>query len=169
MTVVVVPPAVNDRAWREFPGDPGYLVSETGDVKGPRGWVLSPEMINGGYLRVRIRQRHILVHRMVVETFIGAIPAGMEVNHKDGDKTNNRVGNLEVVTPRQNVRHSVDVLRTSRAPGVQNANAKLADPDVVEMRRRRREGESISSIAARFDIDYSHAWRIVTRRSWRHI
>jgi len=45
------------------------------------------------------------VHRLVVESFIGPIADGLEVNHKDLNKHNNNVSNLEIVTRRQNIIH----------------------------------------------------------------
>lgn len=42
------------------------------------------------------------LHRLVYETFIGSIPSGYEVNHKDEDKTNNSISNLELVSHKEN-------------------------------------------------------------------
>lgn len=47
------------------------------------------------------------VHRLVAEIFIGQIPEGYCVNHKDGNKKNNRLENLEIVTFSENIRHAV--------------------------------------------------------------
>jgi len=44
-------------------------------------------------------------HRLIVETFIGKIPKKMEVNHMDGDKHNNCLNNLEIVTRHENLIH----------------------------------------------------------------
>lgn len=50
------------------------------------------------------------VHRLVAMAFIGEIPQGMEINHKNGIKTDNRVENLEIVTHVENMHHARDVL-----------------------------------------------------------
>lgn len=149
--------------------DKRYKALADGTIIGVNGSPLKPETLKGGYQRVGIGGRHVLVHVAVAAAFIGPKPAGYEVNHKDGDKRNNAVTNLEYVTPRENVRHSIDVLRTERAPGEKNGNAKLTDAAVIEMRRLYADGVSTAAIAAQFDIHYSHVWRIVTGRSWRHI
>ena len=155
--------------WATYPDDPGYSVSDHGEVRGPRGWTLTGDLVKGGYHRVNIRGSHMLVHRIVARTFIGPIPDGLEVNHKDGNKSNNRADNLEFVTPSENVRHSIAVLKTERAPGEANGHAKLTDALIVEIRHAWDAGETRASIALRFGIDKSHAWRIGTRRAWRHV
>ena len=49
----------------------------------------------------------VRVHRLVAQCFIGDCPDGYEVNHKDGNKTNNSVHNLEYVTSKENSIHAV--------------------------------------------------------------
>ena len=62
--------------------------------------------------------------------FIGLIPEGMEVNHKNGIKTDNSIDNLEIVTPSENTLHAV-VLGLHVPPrGVITGNAKLNDSKV---------------------------------------
>lgn len=58
-----------------------------------------------GYFNVRLKGENRKVHKLVAAAFLGNTPAGMVVNHKDGDKTNNRVDNLEYVSRRDNVTH----------------------------------------------------------------
>lgn len=48
------------------------------------------------------------IHRLVAEVWIGPIPEGMTVNHKDLDKFNNDVENLEIVTYSENIRHAYE-------------------------------------------------------------
>ena len=55
-----------------------------------------------------------LVHRLVVAAFNGPIPADMHINHKDCDRANNRLENLEVVTPQENVTYSFEFGRRQR-------------------------------------------------------
>jgi hypothetical protein len=79
--------------------------NHTGELK-----ILKPRTHPSGYLYVglfkspkeRLWRR---VHRVVVEAYIGIIPDGLEVNHKDRNKHNNDVSNLEIVTRRQNIIH----------------------------------------------------------------
>lgn len=102
--------------------EPGYEVSDDGHVRslprmvpGPkpggmwpvRGRVLGEQSSKGGHLRVWIRNRPFLVHRLVLEAFIGPAPEGAEGCHNDGDPSNNRVENLRWDTRSHNAQDSV--------------------------------------------------------------
>lgn len=59
-----------------------------------------------GYRAITLGKKKYPVHRLVVETFIGHIPEDMEIDHIDRDPNNNRVGNLRIVTHRENMLNS---------------------------------------------------------------
>lgn len=120
-------------AWKDVDGYEGiYQVSNLGRIRtfrvkdGYVGFKLSdtPKLMslipNGnGYLYVTFvkdgkRSNHY-VHRTVAQAFIGKIPKGYVINHIDYDKTNNHVENLEIVTQKKNVQHSIDRMRKPRA------------------------------------------------------
>ena len=68
--------------------------------------ILKPCKISKGYLHVCLwkdgKYKNFFVHRLVYEAFNGAIPDGIQVNHIDEDKTNNRLENLNLMTCREN-------------------------------------------------------------------
>jgi len=68
----------------------------------PSGYLYAGLFKGVGGSKQRLWRR---VHRLVVESFIGPIADGLEVNHKDLNKHNNNVSNLEIVTRRQNIIH----------------------------------------------------------------
>ena len=75
---------------------------------------LSLSKDNKGYLRVRLfcedgKRRTFKVHRLVAEAFIENPKNKLYVNHKDGDKTNNIIENLEWVTASENVKHAYEI------------------------------------------------------------
>src|SRR5436305_1185025 len=97
--------------WRNVPGYPNYQVSRYGQVRSlVRHKLLALFQSKRGYLHVNLyrdgKAHNCLVHRLVAMAFIGVIPPGWEVNHKDGDKGNARLENLEIVTREENKRHA---------------------------------------------------------------
>jgi hypothetical protein len=134
---------------REFPDH--YEVSSHGRVRNIGtyhrsfiGKIRKPQIARNGYpmylLSIRSTKVMRLAHRMVVDAFLGPIPEGMQVNHKDGDKANCRVENLEIVTNGENRAHSYRVLgvRPNGARGVRNIHAKLTFAQIEEIREKRR-------------------------------
>lgn len=98
-------------------GYPDYAVTEDGKIfsrKSGNWRELKPQTDTDGYLQVRLCTnglgRLTFVHRIVAETFIPKpkIPAKWEVNHIDGNKTNNSVDNLEWCGRRDNIIHAHD-------------------------------------------------------------
>jgi hypothetical protein len=59
---------------------------------------------NGKYIKVA-------VHRAMWEAFVGLIPKGMEINHKNLDRADNRLDNLELLTHRENIKHAIDAYK----------------------------------------------------------
>lgn len=86
--------------------DSRYTIDDIGNVYS-NGIKLVQQENSVGYLRVRLckngKRQHKLVHRLVYETFIGPIPENYEINHKDHNKYNNSINNLEVVTHSENL------------------------------------------------------------------
>ncbi|CAE7525189.1 unnamed protein product, partial [Symbiodinium sp. KB8] len=63
--------------------------------------------MGNGYLYVRRNGRAFAVHRLVTATFLGQpASADLDVNHKDGNRCNNNLENLEYVTRSENIRHA---------------------------------------------------------------
>ncbi|MCP3894021.1 MAG: hypothetical protein GY706_05250, partial [Bacteroides sp.] len=94
-----------DEEWKGIPGYGGfYNVSNLGRVCSTRKGIIRIKKLyktNDGYLKVKVGygdlSKVVLVHRLVAALFIGEIQ-NKEVNHKDGNKENNNVHNLEVCT-----------------------------------------------------------------------
>ena len=99
--------------WRDIKGYPNYMVSNMGNVKSlnyrgntNKEVILKPIKQKTGYCHITLCKNGITkiysVHRLVYETFVGEIPQGMQVNHINEDKTDNRLENLNLLSPKAN-------------------------------------------------------------------
>lgn len=130
---------------RPIPGFPGYFVTFDGKVIGRRGWRLRPTRTDSGHRLVMLyldgKPIGRLVHRLVLEAFVGPCPDGMEACHGDGDPDNNRLTNLRWDTRSANqmdsVRHG-----TKFTP-----NVRLTHADVEVAKELRAAGHSYRRIA----------------------
>ena len=103
---------MDEEQWREWPQDPRIMVSNMGNVishKRGSGYPLKVWHTNDGYQMVGAGDAHRpsrYVHRLVAETWMPNPNQYEQVNHINGDKSDNRVENLEWASPSQNMRHA---------------------------------------------------------------
>ena len=109
---------LQEEVWKEIPGFNGrYMVSSLGRIgsnrysqlKGHYFKILEPHIVSKGYLAavfmVNKKNHHLSLHRLVAKAFIPGEFEGAQVNHKDLNKQNNEVSNLEWVTGEENIQH----------------------------------------------------------------
>lgn len=114
----------------DIEGFENYSVTEDGRIwSKPRGfdgtrktagWHLTGRYLSqfkkkNGYMQVGLlgndgKRKYFTVHRLVAEAFIGKPKPGQVTNHKNGNKADNRLENLEWVTVSENSRHAIDIL-----------------------------------------------------------
>lgn len=107
--------------WRYIPSfNQRYIISKTGEIKSAqgvnKGKILSPSVDKGGYLMIviaptvgRSNRKLCRIHRLVASTFIRPIEDGEEVNHIDGNKQNNAISNLEIISREDNNKKYLDL------------------------------------------------------------
>lgn len=104
-----------------------YLVDDKGFVLSKHGKPLKPSINHRGYEIVNLmidgRRVGMSVHTAVARTFCEGYSENLQVNHKDGNKRNNHVSNLEWVTCKDNVHHAITELGFDNT-GVNNKNSK---------------------------------------------
>lgn len=159
--------------WKPVVGHEGiYEISSFGRLKRLVGRY--PERISQGFMsdtgyrRANLgRAKKDYIHRLVCRAFHGPAPEGKaQVAHYDGDKTNNRAGNLRWADHAEN---SGDGLRLGRvAHGEGHPYAVLSEQQVREIRSLHGI-VSMREIGRRFGICHQHVGNIIHRRIWKHI
>ena len=186
--------------WKPIPGFEGwYSVSNLGRIRRDHsrpgtyiGRILKWHPNHDGYAQVGLSKDAVQsthpIHKLVARAFLGVPPKGQEVNHKDGDKWNPRLSNLEYGTHLYNMRHSRDVINTftpSRARGDYNGSrkhperlirgeahhkAKITEADVREIRRLGREvGLHGKALSSQYPIGACMVNKIQQGLYWAHI
>lgn len=139
-----------------FNADQGVVIGKRGQ---PVGRVCSR-----GYVEVHDGRSTYRAHRMIWQHVHGPIPDGMEINHKNGIKTDNRIENLELVTRSENALHASRTGLTDYA-GECNGRAKLDDTAVRVIRTSKHKTRVL---AAAFGVSVSTINRVRAGRVWSH-
>ena len=169
--------------WKPIPAYPAYEVSDPGRVRsyyklGQQGRlanapqrILAARVDHEGYSRLNLSANGSTItcrmHQLVATIFLGPCPESLQINHRDGDKQNNRANNLEYITPSENMSHAFATgLRKPRT----GPRAKLTVGAVTEIRTRYASGSSTGrQLAKEFGVNPTHISNIVHRRYWKHI
>lgn len=173
--------------WRPCPGFVDYEISSEGRLRRIRSRrkisLLRPlalQVRGKGYLsyvfKMGGRRTTKEIHPLVCEAFHGPKPSPFhEAAHWDGDKKNNRAGNLRWATRKGNMGDMIRHRRTTR--GERNACAKLNEQQVIEIRTlyqamkvgRYCRPSPARVLGERFNISPAHVKRVATGERWGHI
>lgn len=176
-----------DEEWKaisEFEGI--YEISNYGRVKrlqrvavrGPGTVRTLKELIrktrlNQGYETLFLKNgavnKNVKIHRLVAQEFIDNPHSKIEVNHKDGNKTNNYVGNLEWCTRKENAVHAFRNGLIKFRKGQECLNAKLSNEKVIDIKKRIGAGVSSVIIGEKFGVSKNTINDIKFNRTWTHI
>jgi hypothetical protein len=124
-----------------------YIATDDGQIiNATSGKVLRGGRNSRGYLTVSLydgsspkKARSFLVHRLIAEAFLGE--SDLQINHKNGNKTDNRLENLEWVTLQQNVDHARHVLGKDGF-GEKNVRCKIPAETIEAIKRKDRTAPS---------------------------
>ncbi|MGD2065648.1 MAG: HNH endonuclease signature motif containing protein [Candidatus Bathyarchaeota archaeon] len=163
-----------------------YAISKCGKVYAlprltPHGhyrkghWMALNRINKYGHLDVQLYIQgkiiHKLVHRLVLETFVGPCPKGMECRHLDGNPSNNNLDNLKWGTKSEN---TYDAVRHGTFSGLikgdKRSNAILTDNKVRIIKYLRNIAKfSLKDVAWQFDISIQHVHNICKGYIWSHV
>lgn len=164
--------------WRAIPGYEGiYEASSLGRVRRivalrkarPPG-VLRQHQNNWSCMHLHLYKDKVATnfhaHRLVAAAFLGM--SSLEVNHKNGDRTDNRLENLEYVTRAENVAHAMRMGLVAR--GERNGASRLTIDAVRAIRSRYAAGGvSYWSLAREYGVTQMAVSKIVRRKTWAHV
>jgi len=119
----------------------------------------------GVLLSVGARKKTFYVHALVAATFLGPTPAGMEIDHKDGNKLNPALSNLCFKTPSKNIIDSVE--RGHR--GESRWNARLTPNAVTEILLLHGDGYTVKELSNRFSVSQSTIYHVIRGDNWSHV
>lgn len=147
--------------WRVEP-DAGLIFGKYGRAIGS---VSDPGYLSAGFYLPSGGRQAVYLHRVIWEYVNGELAEGLVTNHKNGVKTDNRIANLEAVTPRQNTQHA---FRTglSVTVGERCHLAVLSSRDAVQIYEMAWGGVPRKQIAAQFGVATNAVWRIQYGQTW---
>lgn len=169
--------------WVPIPSLQGkYEITENGTIRNAITHKLLKQQVNKhGYsivmMHISKKPINCRVHKLVAETFLGSCPDGYVVNHKDGNKRNNHVSNLEYVTSSENNIHALRMKLRKPANmtvfakrGEEHYHASITDALATEILKCHYvTGYGCRRLAKVFNISRGITARLVSGTSWKHL
>lgn len=176
---------MKEEIWVDIKGFEGlYQISSYGRIKSydryirngfntyiKKGKIRKNQFSNNGYyiiiFNINTKMYQYLIHRLVASNFIPNENNYSQVNHKDGNKLNNNVENLEWITPSNNIIHSINNNLTSQW-GETHKSTKLKKEDIKEIRKL---GKTMSrtDISKEYGISIKAVCNIINNKTWKRV
>lgn len=152
--------------WKPIPSCPGYEASSDGNIR--KGTlILKTHLSSGGYRCVGIHYNNdnkttyrTMVSHLVSEAFFGPCALGTEVHHINGIRTDDSTINLQYV---KSCEH-----RSQAMQGENHHSARLTTADVLKIREQHAT-INMHALAYLYNVSTTQIWRIIQRKSWKHI
>lgn len=156
-----------------------YMITDNGEVWSCLNKLfckkLKPSIHKLGYRKVILyknkTKRTFLIHRIVASEFIENLNNKNQVNHIDGNKTNNHFSNLEWVTALENTRHAINLGIFCK---YYNKNGKITKKfltikNVINIRKMIKNGLKQKIIAKKYNINQATVSKIKNKKRWDHV
>lgn len=181
---------VTSPIWKPVKGyEDFYEVSENGDIRTIERYITLPthtylkkqkmltQFHDGrGYMHVKLydgkgKCKSLTTHKIVALTYIPNPNDLIEINHKDGNKLNNKVSNLEWSTRSDNIRHAYEIRSPESYSGESCNFTKLTKEQVIAIRKEYAENNvTKTSLARKYNLKSSATIAyIVERKTWKHV
>lgn len=161
----------------EIRDHPGFRATKDGQVIGKRGKPLIGFVDRCGYKEVVLSEngkfKSYLAHRLILSTFSPITDMEkFDVNHKNGNKLDNRLENLEWCTMSDNIRHAYDIGLERKRCGEEHHAHKLTEDAVKYIRRvyvKRDPTYGATALSKLFGVDRTTIHDVVLGKTWREV
>lgn len=172
----------NQVEFRNIPEFSGYRAGSDGNLwrfkryhdsrYKPDQWIkMASSIKRNGYREATMvvgdKRFYRLVHRLVLEAFVGPCPPGMEACHNNGNRLDNRIENLRWDIHENNMRDKV--LHGTLPQGSTVVTSKLEESDIPKILRLLEAGVARHRIAYGFGVSPNTIDRIANGHSWKHL
>lgn len=156
----------------ESPLDIYFITNKGRLVNSKTNNVVKSKICSHGYERVTLQVNHIkydrYIHRLLAIAFIENPLDKPHVNHKDGNKSNNDLSNLEWVTEKENSIHATEILKVNI--GENSSKSKITENQALLIKKELFDGLSVAEIVRRYDFaTRSIVQKIKYGKTWTHI
>lgn len=178
---------MSEEVWKWVPGYEGYyqvsnqgrvrsvkrdIIDSRGVTKHLKGQTIAPRPDRDGYHTIYLCKDGIpvvkKVHNLILTTFVGECPEGMQTHHLDSNPANNRLENLRWITFAEHIADRVQ--NGSIRKGEAHPFAKLRDTQIPEIRCLHATGRYTQrKIADAFGVSSGTIQDVVSCSSWKHI
>lgn len=173
VTLQTIKKLFNEEVWAFHPNYENIEVSSEGKVRNCNtNHLYSIRKNQDGYSNVSIiptghgRSKSCLVHRLVAETFYAFVnPKEFEVNHMNGNKTDNTIYNLEWVTREENMQHARDTGLFVQQNGQANGRYKYSNQDIEDIQKFLELGFTYKEISKAFGLSGTGVFKVLKRRT----
>lgn len=154
---------MKETRWALIPDYENYIISDKAEVINiTTGKIVSVSKHKQGYRVVRVWKnnttRLMKIYRLLAILFIPNPENKIQVNHLDGNRMNESLGNLEWVTASENMKHAFKngLSRGHFEKGSGHPLRKLSHSNILEIRMMRKQGYSLKELSAKFGVGPSH-------------
>jgi len=149
-----------------------YFISNFGDIRNIDNKIMKTHKNKDGYLRLKLfkNKKPIMrsIHSLVLEAFLSPRPKNLTCNHKDGNKLNNYIRNLEWLTMEDNNKHAYRTgLKNHK--GENHPQSKFKQYQINAIRKLAKEGVKQKIIAKKYNTKQPRISEIVLYKTWKKV